>query len=77
MKDIREVLASVFRVKKEDISDKTEIDDIDSWDSLTHMEMIANLEQEFGIEFDMDEIIMMTNVAIIRELLSKKTHNGN
>ena len=49
---------------------------VDSWDSLTHMELIANLECEFDIEFTADEIMEMTTVAQIRKLLEAKT-NGN
>ena len=77
MKDIKEILASVFRIKPSEISNDTEIKDVDSWDSLTHMEMIAALEQEFKIEFDADEIMSMTIFSTIQELVNKRLNNGN
>lgn len=45
------------------ISEQTCADDIDEWDSLQHINLIAMLEREFNIEFDIDEIISMENVG--------------
>ena len=61
---------------KTEVTDSMEMKTVDSWDSLTHMELIANLECEFDIEFTADEIMEMTTVAQIRKLLEAKT-NGN
>lgn len=72
MDEVRNVLAKTFRVKSEDIKDTTTVGDIDTWDSLTHMEMVANLETELGIEFDGDEIAEMTNVKKIEEIVKAK-----
>lgn len=73
---IRKILADTFRVKMDDITSATAIENIDTWDSLTHMELVANLEEGLGIEFDGDEIAEMTNVGIIEEIVRKK-NNGN
>jgi acyl carrier protein len=37
--------------------------DVENWDSLRHLIFISALEQEFGIEFDMDAIGGLTNVG--------------
>ena len=50
--------------------------DIDSWDSLTHMEMIANLESELNIEFSANDIMQMTDVTNIEKIVEDKL-NGN
>ena len=72
MEEVRNVLAKTFRVKASDITDATTVEDIDTWDSLTHMEMVANLESELGIEFDGDEIAEMINVSKIEEIVKAK-----
>lgn len=77
MEDVRKILADTFRVKLSDITLETTIQDIDTWDSLTHMELVANLEEGIGIEFDGDEIADMTSVSAIEKLVSGKTINGN
>jgi len=73
MEKIREILAKTFRVKIADITDKTTINDIDTWDSLTHMELVVNLEEGLGIEFDGDEIAEMISVEVIEKIISEKT----
>lgn len=77
MENVRNILASTFRLKVSDICENTELKEIDSWDSLTHMEMIANLESGLNLEFDVDEIMHMTNVKSIENIIARKLSNGN
>ncbi len=76
MKKLEKVVAETFHLSESEVTDSMEMKTVDSWDSLTHMELIANLECEFDIEFTADEIMEMTTVAQIRKLLEAKT-NGN
>lgn len=69
---IRKILADTFRVKTDYITSETTIDNIDTWDSLTHMELVANLEGALGIEFDGDEIADMISVNSIEKIISGK-----
>jgi acyl carrier protein len=77
---IFEKLTRIFREVFEDeslvIEDSTTANDIDDWDSLTHINLIAAIENEFGMEFNMKEIIALKNVGDfvnIIELESKPT----
>ncbi|MDL2284128.1 acyl carrier protein [Oxalobacter sp. OttesenSCG-928-P03] len=72
MDDIKKILAETFRVNINDINSNTTIEQIDTWDSLTHMELVANLETRLGIEFDGDEIAEMISVAAIEALVKHK-----
>lgn len=67
MNDILERVNKVFRVvfDKEDliITENTSADDIEEWDSLQHINIIAMLEKEFNIEFDIDQIVLLENVG--------------
>lgn len=69
---IRKILADTFRVKTDDISSETTIENIDTWDSLTHMELVANLEEGLNIEFDGDEITDMISVSAIEKIANEK-----
>jgi acyl carrier protein len=44
---------------------------IDNWDSVGHMGMIASLEDEFDIIFEMDDIIDFSSYEIGKQLLLK------
>lgn len=67
MKSTLERINKIFRIvfDKEDlvVTEKTCADDIEGWDSLQHINILAMLEKEFGIEFDVDQIIALENVG--------------
>lgn len=63
---VLEKLNEVFRDVFDDdiiVNDNTTSSDIDGWDSLTHITLVATVEDEFGIHFDMDSITKMKNVG--------------
>ena len=66
-KIIYERLNKVFRNVFEDdsivVTPKTTENDIENWDSLEHMTLIAAVEREFKMKFKMGEIASMNNVG--------------
>lgn len=76
MEDARKILADTFRLRLSEVTDSLTMDEVDTWDSLTHMELVANLEAGLTLEFDGDEIAEMTSVGAILALIEKKKH-GN
>lgn len=60
-------LNSIFRDIFDDdtivLSEGTTAADIEDWDSLTHISLIAAIEDEFGIRFDMKDVLKMKNVG--------------
>jgi acyl carrier protein len=44
---------------------------IKQWDSVGHMALVAALENEFNVMLDTDEIISMSSVAVVRQVLAK------
>lgn len=73
MEQIRSIIAATFRIRQEDITEHMTMKEIDTWDSLTHMELVANLEEELKIEFDGDEIAEMTSVEAIERICVSKS----
>jgi len=75
----REKLTNVFRETFGDesivISDETTANDIEGWDSLSHVNLIIAIELAFDIEFTTSEIISFENVgqmiACIEEKIKK------
>jgi len=66
------IVADVFGIDKAEVVDSLKYQQIDGWDSLNHLNLVSKLEIEFGLEFDMDEIIAMENIAKIKEMLAAK-----
>ena len=71
-----ELMAELFKMQKKDISDSLSMKDLVVWDSLKHMELIVSIEQTFGIELTFDEIVSMTTVKIIKQVLKEKGLDG-
>jgi len=69
---LKSVLSDVFDLKVDEINDTLSKDDISNWDSLTQMDLIVSLENEFGIELNFEEIVKMNSVKCILEVLSTK-----
>jgi acyl carrier protein len=47
-------------------------EDVSGWDSLGHLRLVAALQDQFGIEFEVDEIMRMENVAAIKSVLAER-----
>jgi acyl carrier protein len=47
-------------------------EDVPNWDSIGHMTLVSQLETEFGVQFDVDEIMEMSSAARIAEILKTK-----
>lgn len=69
---IKEIMAVVFEIEKEDIPDNASPDNIENWDSLHHMNLIVALEEEFDLELDDEDIVEMLNLELIEEILGEK-----
>jgi acyl carrier protein len=50
----------------------TNRDDVAEWDSLSHIRLLTAIEASYGIQFDLEEIVNMTTVATIVDLLYEK-----
>jgi hypothetical protein len=44
---------------------------IETWDSVGHMALMASLEESFGIEMDIDDIIGFSSYEVGQESLSR------
>jgi acyl carrier protein len=69
---IKNVMAAVFEIPADQITEDSSQDTIELWDSLKHMNLVVALEEEFGIELTDDEIIVMMNYLLIIEVLKNK-----
>ena len=69
---IKNIMSSVFNVELSEIDDTSTQGDLDNWDSLGHMNLIVALEEEFGVEFDEEEIVEMMNFKLICLIVSEK-----
>lgn len=74
--DITEELTAVFREVFDDetivLSDELTANDVDSWDSLSHVNLIIAIEMAFDIEFKQSEILNFENVGELKQSIINK-----
>lgn len=59
-------------LETEDISLNTSQDNCENWNSLRHLNLVSELEDEFDVEFEPEEIAEMHSVNNIIEMIKKK-----
>jgi len=69
-------LESVFQKVLEEnditITRETTAQDIEKWDSLRHIQLISEVERDFGIKFKLREVVSMKNVGDLIDLIDAK-----
>jgi acyl carrier protein len=66
------LIADTLHLPLEKINNDLTMKEVESWDSLQHMNLVASLEQIFGVEFTFEEIVTMQSVAQIKDVLKAK-----
>ena len=69
-------LKSVFEkvLEENDITITREMTahDVEKWDSLRHIQLISEVEKDFGIKFKLREVVSMKNVGDLIDLIHAK-----
>ena len=72
LEKLNKVLCDVFDLENvEDISDDMGPDEIESWDSLGHVELITNLEEVYEIALEVVDISRMYTIGDIKKIVKK------
>lgn len=60
---LNEVFQDVFDDDSLTVNENTTASDIEDWDSLSHITLVAAVEDEFRMKFSMKEVVEMKNVG--------------
>ena len=71
MDKINEIIIETLKVSEEQTELNLGMDDVANWDSLTHMNLIVSIEDEFGIEISGDDIAEMISFESIKKTIAK------
>lgn len=66
--EIFKLMAEILQVSEDMITEDTRMDDLEEWDSLTHVMLIGELETQLGISIPLDEAVEITSVKELLEL---------
>ena len=60
-----------FSIELSDLNNNLEYESIDEWDSVGHMGLIAEIEEAFNIQLEMDDVIDFGSYTKGKEILKK------
>jgi acyl carrier protein len=68
---ILSIFCRVLHLTEVEVNDNISYNSLKQWDSLTHLELIINIEDEFAIDLETADIIAMDSYGKIKEIVKK------
>ncbi|HXX24344.1 MAG TPA: acyl carrier protein [Terriglobia bacterium] len=69
---VQDVFHEAFGIDAQLISLETTPNEVPAWDSVGHLDLASRLEQAFGINLDVDDLMEMENVREIIRIVNSK-----
>lgn len=69
---LTQIIARLFDLEPSGVTDETSPEVVAKWDSMQHLLLIMELEEEFQVSFTTDEVVEMLSVGTIKSALRKK-----
>lgn len=72
MEKFNTIIVQIFDLPASDIKDSLTPKDIPSWDSMNYLLFISEVEKQFNVSFDMDEVLNASSLGDIKKALQKR-----
>jgi acyl carrier protein len=69
---VQEVFREELELDDLELTDETTADDVEEWDSLSHVQLVVALEKAFAVKFSSREILSWDNVGDLVSCIQKK-----
>jgi acyl carrier protein len=69
---VQDIFRDIFDEDNLIISNSTNADEIEEWDSLNHINLVCAIEQEFDIKFALGELVTLKDVGAMIDLMIEK-----
>lgn len=70
---VEEIVGKILNIDSSNVDDNTSPENTEEWDSFNGLLLVSELEKNFKVQFDIEEIIVVKNVGDIKKTLRK--HN--
>lgn len=70
--ELSDIIRRFFDSPELPITRATRADDVEEWDSLAHLDLIAEIEEIYAIRFMVAEMTSIKNVGELLDLINKK-----
>jgi acyl carrier protein len=72
LSEVTEIMRDVFDVDDLAVTSATTAEDVEEWDSLSHIRLIVAIERRFGFKFKNSEIQGLNNVGELVNMVETK-----
>jgi acyl carrier protein len=72
LEQVRSIASDLFGIPADQISTGSSPENIDTWDSVQHLNLVLALEEKFSLQLSPEEIEQMKNVGDIAKLVEGK-----
>ena len=69
---VRKIFSQILGIPQDQINGETSPDTVATWDSLKHLNLVAALVEEFGVQFNDMEVVDCTTPSMAEEILKMK-----
>ncbi len=66
------LFAEVLEVEATTLNDQSAPDNVEQWDSLAAMHLVATIEDKFDVQLSTKEMMKMHSIGLAREVLKSK-----
>ena len=67
----RSIVSAVLQIKEDQVTDDLSPEQVDTWDSLNHINLIGALEQEFGLTLATENLEQSQSIPSLKSLLAE------
>ncbi|MBK7001216.1 MAG: acyl carrier protein [Rhodoferax sp.] len=68
---LKNVMATVLGISTDAINENTSMDNVETWDSIKHMNLVLAIEEEFGVSIPDEDAGNITSYPLIRIVLAE------
>lgn len=72
LKKLNQIFCEVYSVEESALNENFVNTNVDTWDSIHQLSMVAAIEEAFGLMMDAEDILEMTSYENVKKLLSAK-----
>ncbi len=69
-------MSGLFAIDESDIDENSSLETVENWDSLQHVNLIMALEEEFGVQVDVDDALAMVSYPEVITTMLRYSNGG-
>jgi acyl carrier protein len=71
-KILKKILSNLLKIDINEITNQTSSKDIESWDSFNTLNIVVEVENEFGIVINLEELVTLKTFLNLKDILRSK-----